>query len=195
MARQYTREIIREQFVALLEEKPLDDITVKELVERCQINRKTFYYYYQDLYQVLAELFQSELDRVIACSRQARSWEEGILSAADFAVKHRRAVEHIYHSLRREDLEHYLFNVAGDIMNRYVDSASEGLCAHEADKRMIALFYQSAMTQMVLHWIDGGMQAEPVQTVGRLGKLLDGNIEISLKRSEQLPPNPWKPQR
>ena len=190
MARPYTRERIREQFVALLEEKPLEAITVKELVERCEINRKTFYYYYQDLYAVLSELFQSELERVICSGNRLRSWEERLLDAADFALQHRRAVEHIYHSIRREDLERYLFSVAGDIMNRYVDSVRGNLQAHERDRQLIVQFYQCALTGMVLRWIDGGMKTDPRQAVVRLGQLMNGNVEISLRRSAQLPPLP-----
>ena len=38
---------------AQLQKKFLDDITVKELVEACEINRQTFYYHFQDIYDLL----------------------------------------------------------------------------------------------------------------------------------------------
>ena len=65
MAQQYTRNMIRSVFIEMLDERPFDEITVTDLVTRCEINRKTFYYYYQDLYAVLTEIFQSELEAVI----------------------------------------------------------------------------------------------------------------------------------
>ena len=45
MAQQYTRNMIRSVFIEMLDERPFDEITVTDLVTRCEINRKTFYYY------------------------------------------------------------------------------------------------------------------------------------------------------
>ena len=42
MAQQYTRKVIRETFLQMLGEMPLDKITVKDIVLRCNINRKFF---------------------------------------------------------------------------------------------------------------------------------------------------------
>ena len=39
----YTRKIIKESFYTLLREKPVEKITVKELCEKAEINRSTFY--------------------------------------------------------------------------------------------------------------------------------------------------------
>ena len=44
-----TRENIKGCFLELLEESPFSHITVKDIVERCAINRNTFYYYFQDM--------------------------------------------------------------------------------------------------------------------------------------------------
>ena len=44
----FTKEIIAKTFTELLDEKPMSKITVKDIVERCGVNRNTFYY--QSLY-------------------------------------------------------------------------------------------------------------------------------------------------
>lgn len=71
-------------------------------------------------------------------------------------------------------------------MDRYVQRAAEGMMASDSDKRLIAKFYQSALTEMVLHWISGGMKEKPEIMVRCIGKLFDGNIAASLRRSEKL---------
>jgi AcrR family transcriptional regulator len=186
MAQQYTRRAIREAFIQMLNQRPLDKITVKDIVAACEINRNTFYYYYTDLFAVLSEIFQSELQKVIDADDASRSWEECFLSAAQFALENRTAIYHVYNSVRRENLEEYLYAVAGSVMNRYVQRESEHIRASESDKRLISNFYQSALTEMVLHWISGGMKEDPEDTVGRIGQLFDGNISLSLRRSEQM---------
>ena len=37
----------------LLEAKPLDKITVTELVKKCGVNRQTFYYNFRDIYDLV----------------------------------------------------------------------------------------------------------------------------------------------
>ena len=44
-----TKEIIKDTFWELLEEKPYNKITVQDIVNRCRVNRNTFYYHFQDI--------------------------------------------------------------------------------------------------------------------------------------------------
>lgn len=52
MAR-FTRKAIIQTFREMLEKSPLDKITVTNIIERCGINRNTFYYYFRDIYDLL----------------------------------------------------------------------------------------------------------------------------------------------
>ncbi|MBF7094340.1 TetR/AcrR family transcriptional regulator [Streptococcus sp. HF-1907] len=51
-----TKRHIREAFVQLLEEKSLTDITVTQLADLADIDRKTFYAHYQNVTDVYLEL-------------------------------------------------------------------------------------------------------------------------------------------
>ena len=77
-------------------------------------------------------------------------------------------------------------------MRRYVERQSAGIHASQGDKDIIAQFYQSALTEMVLNWIGQGMKEDGLEMITRIGQLFDGNIRASLKRSENLPVRPWK---
>ncbi|MFW6377985.1 MAG: TetR/AcrR family transcriptional regulator [Bacillota bacterium] len=191
MARQYTKNLIREVFVQMLNKKPLDKITVKDIAEKCDINRNTFYYHYADIYEILSEIFEREIQRVIKEYNETLSWEESFLVAARFALENKKAIFHVYHSMRREELEDYIYEVSGNIMMRYIDRISKGIPASSGDKKLIATFYQSALTEMVLRWIGGGMKGNPEKIIRRIGQLFNGNIELSLKRSKDLD-NIWE---
>ena len=58
----FTKKIIRETFLAMLEEMSLQKITVKELCARAEINRATFYKYYQNPEDLLEALEREQLD-------------------------------------------------------------------------------------------------------------------------------------
>lgn len=186
MAQQYTKKIIRHVFIKMLNERPLNKITVKDIATECEINRNTFYYYYTDVYALLSEIFQTELQTVIDEYNDTLSWEESFILAARFALENKKAIYHVYNSMQREELVNYIYNVSGNVMVRYVEKVSQGISASLGDRKIIASFYQCALTEMVLHWIASGMKEDPDTIVRRIGQLFDGNIELSLKRSADL---------
>lgn len=186
MAQQYTKKIIREEFIKILNERPLNKITVKDIASACDINRNTFYYYYTDIYAILSEIFQTELQIVIDEYNDTLSWEESFIVATKFSLQNKTAIYHVYNSMQKEELEDYLFNVSGNIMNRYVEKVSDGISASSGDKKLIASFYQCTLTEMVLRWIASGMKEDPDTIIRRIGRLFDGHIALSLKRSAGL---------
>jgi len=170
----------------MLNERPLNKITVKDISLACEINRNTFYYYYTDIYALLSEIFQTELQTVIDEYNDTLSWEESFIMATKFALQNKTAVYHIYNSMQREELVNYIYNVSGNVMIRYVEKVNDGISAFSGDIKLIASFYQCALTEMVLQWIASGMKEDPDTVIRRIGKLFDGNIELSLKRSAGL---------
>ena len=61
----FTRKAIMEAFVVLLNEKPLNKITIKDIVEACGINRNTFYYHFQDVPDLIEAIVKEEIDAII----------------------------------------------------------------------------------------------------------------------------------
>lgn len=51
-----TKRAIRNAFAKLMVEKDINDITIIELAEAADINRKTFYNYYSGVYQVVEDI-------------------------------------------------------------------------------------------------------------------------------------------
>lgn len=60
-----TRASIIAAFSQLLEERPLNKITVKDIVDRCDINRNTFYYHFQDIPALLQEMMEEKVNVLI----------------------------------------------------------------------------------------------------------------------------------
>lgn len=76
--------------------------------------------------------------------------------------------------------------MAGEVITKYVRHLSKDTNAKEIDKKLISYFYQCALSSALIQWIATDMQTDPVVITNRLGKLMDGNILLSLKRSENL---------
>lgn len=51
-----THSLLRKAFTELLQQKPIQRITVKELCQKAGVNRSTFYAHYTDIYDLLSKL-------------------------------------------------------------------------------------------------------------------------------------------
>ena len=51
----FTKKAIKDTFISLLKTKPFNQITVKDIVDECGVNRNTFYYHYEDINDLLEQ--------------------------------------------------------------------------------------------------------------------------------------------
>ncbi len=58
----YTQRVLKESFLTLLREKPVNRVTVKEVCELAELNRATFYAHYSDCFALLESIEQELLD-------------------------------------------------------------------------------------------------------------------------------------
>ncbi|MDU6032099.1 MAG: TetR/AcrR family transcriptional regulator C-terminal domain-containing protein [Peptoniphilus harei] len=186
MAKNYTKNLIKQEFIKLLNKKSLHNITVTEIAKQCKIERKTFYYHYENLPQLVKEIFDEELEDVIKEFNETLSWEESFISAEKFILDNKKVVKHMYESDYKIELEKYIFSISGEIMRKYVRRVAKDTKAQEIDIKLIAYFYQCAFSSSLIQWVATDMKTDPKLVTRRLGKLMDGNILESLKRSEKL---------
>ena len=59
-----TKNAIRRSFIELLAERPFDKISVRDIAERSEVTRNTFYYYYTDIYALAEDVFESEIEKL-----------------------------------------------------------------------------------------------------------------------------------
>ena len=108
---QTTRNAIRNGFLEMLEQRPLDKISVVDIAEHCGVNRNTFYYYYCDIYALIREVLETELGNVLHTQPPCRDWSDLLMRVTAFIRANRRAVYHLYQSNQRDLLENEYYQV------------------------------------------------------------------------------------
>ena len=186
---QLTKKAIVQSFIKLLNNKPWDKITVKDIVEDCGINRNTFYYHFADIRQLTRYTMDEQINGVMRADNDIDSWVDCFIDGTRFALENKKAVYHIYNSVSREDLEDYLNKVAYSVMDSFIEDEAKGRNISETDKTLLKEFYKGALVGMVCDWLETGMKEDPEEAVRRLGVLLDGAISSALDVSEK---NPYK---
>lgn len=56
-----TKQYLREALMGLLKEKPFDDVTVREVVERAQVSKNSFYNHYADLASLVQDCYLQQI--------------------------------------------------------------------------------------------------------------------------------------
>lgn len=181
MAKQ-TRQAILNTFESLLEEKNFDKITVVEIVERCGINRNTFYYYFQDIYALLeAWLEQGQKKRESVYSNHM-NLQDVFLCAADFVRENKAVIYHIYKSVSHMTLRQHLEGETYKLIAAYMEREAEGMTIDSQDMQALAVFYTSAMNGVLLRWLNDEMKYDLEPYIKRICRIMDGNVEQLLKK-------------
>ncbi|MBP5678837.1 MAG: TetR/AcrR family transcriptional regulator C-terminal domain-containing protein [Bacilli bacterium] len=76
----YTKKVIQDTFLNLLEKKDIASITVTEICEIADINRGTFYRYYMDVYDLLKNIEQDFIEEIKNSPSIERMEEHSIYS-------------------------------------------------------------------------------------------------------------------
>lgn len=78
----YTKSVIRQALFELMKDRPVNKITVTDVCKKADINRSTFYSYYEDVYALLATI-QNELFEDVVFTLSKENWFEDTLKLVD----------------------------------------------------------------------------------------------------------------
>lgn len=180
---QATKKRIMDGFLELLEQRPLDKISVVDIADHCGINRNTFYYYYCDVYALIRELMEVRAQQLITNNQKDLNWIEITREVTSFFRTHRRTVYHLFHSSQRDLLEDHIYDVTYACTESLVRLTAAGLSVSEADLRAVTLFFTSSLLGMISRWLRFGMKDDAEQLGERTGVLLEGTLRRMLERA------------
>jgi len=177
------KESIKRSFLRLLEERPLREITVKDIVGACGVNRNSFYYHFKDIPALLEEIITDCADAIIAAQGPALSLADCLETASRFALAHRQAVLHINQSAHRRLFEECLMDVCRRVVEGYAAAAFGSVPIRAEDREILIRFYQCECFGQVMEWLNGGMRYDIGGQFRRLCQLAEGMTETLLRRA------------
>ena len=180
MSKTTTKMAIAFAFKELLSEKALDKITVQEIAEKCEMNRKTFYYHFHDVLELCEWICESDAEKALQEKPTYETWQEGYLTIFQMIRKDRSFILNIYRHMPREYLYRYLYKVTFRLLYDVLEEKAEGMLIREEDKKFIADFYKFALVGLMRDWIRKDMKEDPRIIVKHLDSLVHGNIVTAL---------------
>jgi len=177
-----TKDAIIEAFEQLLDEKPFNKITVRDIVERCQVNRNTFYYHFQDIPSLLHHVMEQRADQLIDIRYQPISAINYIEPILQYGLKHKRAILHVYRYIPRENFLPYLDRAVRYAVDRYFTAKCQGRSVQEEDVQRLKHYYKCALVGLLLDWADAGMSEDILEQFKPVYRLLEGTEDTAFSR-------------
>ena len=179
----FTKKAITDTFIGLLNEKRLDRITVKDIVAKCGVSRKTFYYYFDDIYDLLEKYLDEMKQEAVMKIKDTRSFEAELLRLAEFAINNKKAVYHIYNSISRDMLEDYLYESTLTVINEIITERFKKTAYPKEDIEIISMVCTNAFTSCVLRWIKDGMTDGFENTIKRMAALFEKSLDSAVNKA------------
>ena len=173
---EFTKMMLRRSLAALMRSKPIGKITIKEICEKAELNRGTFYAHFADQSDLLRHTEDVAMEQLSGYVLD--------ITAADAEERERVCAEMFRHIRDNSDMWGSLLSENGnaDFSKRmfetlFADLAEAGHCkADDSCARLAFTYAMVGCVGMASYWLHG----EPEVSPGQMGKILANSIGSKL---------------
>lgn len=162
----------------LMTQKPLERITVAEIMDTCGMRRQHFYYYFTDIYDLLRWTFEKEALELLQQQQGVSPWQNGFLHLFQYINQNRAVCLCALDSLGKESLKQLLEADVSSIVDRAVRQTTEenGLPAHSPEVEVVICLVTIMMAGAVESWLRGELTQTPEELTRRIDMMFQDYI-------------------
>ena len=177
-----TKQAIAESLKHLLLKKPITKITINDITEDCHISRMTFYYHFNDIYDLVEWVCEEDARAALSDNRTLDTWQHGFTALLETVRENKVFILNVYRSVDRMQIEHYLKRVTERLLLVIINEQADGISISDENKRYIANFFTYGFIGIMLEWIHHDMREEPEQIAEITGKIIQGDFRLAIER-------------
>jgi len=168
----YTKRALQESLLALLKEKAIEKISVKELCERADVNRSTFYVYYGSPKELMDSIVDEMYAQLAAKPREFDSLQEFLTGICESLMEYRELMLVV---LRSGDMIGMLYRLVGIWEEQFrAEMRKYGIEGERCE--LVYSFLSTGTCFAIGTWVTGGgMSRTAREMAGELeGLILNG---------------------
>lgn len=171
-------ERTKRNLAAVLKEKmakkPLEQITIQELTEACGMQRRAFYYHFEDIYALVKWMFQEEAISLLQQQEGTLLWQEGLLQLFHYLEENKAVCLCALRSSGHDALKRFFGADLEGIFSKEMKKMAWRLDL-DLDPHGIPLFV-SALGGIVEAWLLDLLPDTPEKMVSRINGFLQSHI-------------------
>jgi len=164
---QKTLSLLREALVSLIAEKPYDSIVVKEILDRANVGRSTFYTHFRDKDDLLVSGIHDMLGEVPSPTRAGGRSVDRILWFSLPIFEHHYSHAHAWgdrighkgRTILHEHLRRVLTGIIAQVMKK--DHRPGRQSPHQMPPDVVSAYIASTFVLVLNWWLDKGMRLPP----------------------------------
>ena len=174
----FAKREIKNSFIKLLTERPISQITVKEIVEDCGVTRTSFYYHFQDIPSLLEEIIVEMTAKVIENLPEESTFEEKVTAALQEINLNKRMIYHIYGSSNREFYEKQLMKICEHVTRTYIRSREYSERVDSKDLEFVISYLKCELFGQLIDWLNHDMSYDIVEHSRILCRMFAGSMRM-----------------
>ncbi len=181
MAEDKKKSMIAESFRELMEYKPFHKITISDIANGCNISRMTFYYHFEDIYDLLRWTVESDVHASLKSFSEEKRWQKGLSLFLDNLKEQKQILLNAVHSLGRNEIANLFDKEIESLILMYIRAGINNRPIADEDLTFITRFYKYAFEGMIFDWIDNEMKEDAAVLERNLEILMQNNIDDDIE--------------
>lgn len=161
-----TKRLLAQSLMDLMTTTPLEKISVNDIVDHAGVGRNTFYYHFEDKYDLVNWYFQSGVTQFLVERSAYASWNALLEAVEDYLLENKVFYCNALAYTGQNSLQQYIFDYLSSIFMQRAKELRPGIGADE--NLLVGRFFAGALMGILQPWVLGGMKTNttrPSQTV------------------------------
>lgn len=172
----------------LMAQKSMEKITIAELTSMCHIRRQSFYYHFEDIYDLLRWMIDKEAISLLKQQEGALLWKEGLLQLFRYLEENRAVCLCALKSVGRNHIRRFFEADIYAIIHRTIEQLGENIGVRDkldsfVDVEMLTHFYVVALSGIVESWLLGEIDRTPEHLIQFADTLLTDQVNGAAARA------------
>lgn len=154
-----TKQALAESLKKLMRAKPFSKITVTEIVNDCGVNRKTFYYHFEDIYALLRWIFEEEAVNIIRKFYLLNDYDEAMEFIYEYISENKDLLRNAYDAFGSVELSSFFHMSFVGLNESLIESVEQKMHKRlpERTREYLCEFLTEASAGLLLNIISGNM--------------------------------------
>jgi len=181
----FTKQAIKHTFLELLKTKSIGEITVKMIVENCGINRKTFYYHYRDMPDLIEEVCAELADEFAQQYKSFDSIDDCISVVTDFVLSKKKLLYRSYYAPNRERFDDLLLKISEHMVRSLITELAKKYPISHSEQEGLILWYRGLYFGLIIEWLHDGMNEDHLSSFRDACLIHHNMLEQMLQKKAQ----------
>ena len=150
----HTRQAMASSLKNFMGVKPLSKITVSEICQDCGLNRKTFYYHFEDIYSLLHWMLEQGALGVFKKFNLLTDYKKAICFLMDYIDANKHILNCVYDAMGREGMKQFFLSDFQVSLNAIIEGMEKDMDIHadQGYKQFLCEFYTNALAGILTDW-------------------------------------------